>query len=83
MSKIDFLGRIVIPKPLREAVGLTEGTPVTFDLPEGGVFLRAGAKHCVFCKEKESLLSYGEKHVCKACLHALQEAAKRAPIEEN
>jgi AbrB family looped-hinge helix DNA binding protein len=36
-STIDPAGRIVVPKPIREAAGLTPGTPLSIRLVQGHV----------------------------------------------
>jgi AbrB family looped-hinge helix DNA binding protein len=39
VSTIDSAGRLVIPKPIREAARLRPGTPVRFRVDSGGVLV--------------------------------------------
>jgi AbrB family looped-hinge helix DNA binding protein len=41
-STISARGQITVPVRVRERLGLVAGTPVQFDLREGGVLLRKG-----------------------------------------
>lgn len=41
-SRISSKGQITVPQAVRERLGLPAGTPVTFELIEGGVVLRKG-----------------------------------------
>lgn len=36
-STIDSAGRVVIPKPLREAIGLADGGPIEIELVDGAL----------------------------------------------
>lgn len=41
-SIISAKGQITVPAPVRDKLGLAPGTPVQFELREGGVLLRKG-----------------------------------------
>jgi AbrB family looped-hinge helix DNA binding protein len=41
-SRISYKGQITVPLVVREQLGLPAGTPVTFELIEGGVIVRKG-----------------------------------------
>jgi AbrB family looped-hinge helix DNA binding protein len=41
-STISSKGQVTIPAAVRERLGLLPGTPVTFELTEGGAFIRKG-----------------------------------------
>lgn len=40
VRRVDELGRIVIPKEIREKIGITEGSPMEYLLSEDGIILR-------------------------------------------
>ena len=50
MRKVDELGRIVIPKQLREKYGLVEGAEIEFIDRGDGVTVKASARICILCK---------------------------------
>jgi len=41
-SSITTKGQVTVPKKVRDRLGLRPGTPVEFELTEGGVILRKG-----------------------------------------
>lgn len=44
ISTVSTKGQITLPVKIREALGLAAGTPVNFELREGGVLLRKGGR---------------------------------------
>jgi AbrB family looped-hinge helix DNA binding protein len=42
-SSVSSKGQITLPAEVREKLGLAAGTPVQFELREGGVFIRKGS----------------------------------------
>ena len=50
MRKVDKLGRIVIPQPLREKYGLSEGRDIEFVDSGDGITIRAGEAFCRICR---------------------------------
>ena len=72
VSKIDHLGRLVIPKELREKNGLFAETELSFSQAPGGVLVSKKRKTCVFCKREKDLCFYREKYFCRACLEELK-----------
>ena len=65
--KIDELGRIVLPKELRDTMDLPEGTPMAVFTEADGIILRRHQPGCVFCEGMKDLFWYGGKHVCGDC----------------
>ena len=49
MRKVDNLGRIVIPKELRNKYGLTEGADITFEDSGNGVLVKGCDGMCRIC----------------------------------
>lgn len=43
-STISAKGQITVPAAVRQRLGLSAGTPVTFELRRGGVLLRKGSR---------------------------------------
>ncbi len=75
VRRFDDLGRIVIPKELRDAMGVGPHFPVEFLTDDdGSIVLRPWAGACVFCgvatSEDEA---FGGKRVCGKCRAALAE----------
>lgn len=70
--KIDKLGRIVIPKPIRKKYDLSiDDTLEMFTEPEG-IILKKYAESCIFCGTQEDLVAIQGKPVCKRCLEEIK-----------
>ena len=72
--KIDDLGRIVLPKELREAQGLDTGTRMEIFTEGDSVILRKyqAVGSCDFCGEVGAgTVQFQGKYVCAACRRAL------------
>ncbi|MEW9575830.1 AbrB/MazE/SpoVT family DNA-binding domain-containing protein [Bacillus toyonensis] len=51
VRKIDDLGRVVVPKELRNTLGLSEGTPLEIHVDGGNVVLKKQENICVVTGE--------------------------------
>lgn len=70
--KIDKLGRIVVPKPIRKKYDLNiDDTLVMFTEPDG-IVLKKYATNCIFCGSEEDLAVVMNKPVCKKCLEEIK-----------
>lgn len=67
VRKFDELGRIVLPKELRDLHGLFCGTPVEIYTDGDNVILHKYQSNCIFCGQGEDLREIGGKFVCPAC----------------
>ena len=71
VRNIDELGRIVIPKELRNKMDMHEGSSVEIFVKDNNICLRRYYIGCHFCGSSENLTEFKEKHVCKSCLEEL------------
>lgn len=73
LCKIDKLGRIVIPKPLRAKYDLhTDDTIELFTEPDA-IIIKKYAMSCTFCGSGDGLELFKSKPVCADCLRRLKE----------
>lgn len=73
MRKLDNLGRIVLPKELRNLQGLSEGTPMDILLDDAGnVLLRKSINHCILCGSSEVTWMEDGKSLCGACIEKIR-----------
>ena len=68
---IDPVGRIVIPKDFRDALGFREGEDLLIEVKDGKIVLSKAEHTCVFCEKTSKLMSYMGKTVCENCVKAL------------
>lgn len=69
-SKIDRLGRVVIPIQYRKALGIEENDVLLFSMESGGVMIRPERGVCRLCggvMEKESTVL-----LCTACIKRIK-----------
>lgn len=72
VRKIDELGRIVLPKELRDTMNLPSGTPMEiFVNDRGEIMLKKYVSGCRFCGSMENLVHYAGEYVCHTCIDNL------------
>ena len=72
VRKLDQLGRIVIPKELRNTFDMKENDPIEIFVEGNDIILRKYQPACVFCNDATDIVQFGGKNVCKACLAKLK-----------
>jgi len=73
---IDSLGRIVIPKEIRNAFDITEGDRLEIHVDGDAILLHKYSPCCIFCGEKKDLISYDGKNICRDCATAIGNEAQ-------
>lgn len=71
LCKIDKLGRIVVPKPLRTKYDLNIDDTIELFTDDDSIILKKYRANCIFCGGDEDLVSYQNKTVCKSCIAKL------------
>lgn len=72
-KQFDKLGRICIPKFMRNNLGIIPGvTPVEIYENENEIVIRRIEDSCVFCGRGHELTEFNNKKICSECLHKLK-----------
>ena len=71
VRKIDALGRIVIPKEIRETYGIKENDPLEILSDGNTLILRKYEPACTFCGSTKDTVAYESKIICRKCLDKL------------
>ena len=71
IKKIDELGRIVIPKDIRKALGVNNLEYIEFYLDGDRVVIKKSGNCCCFCGSDTDLTEFREKFICGRCLDEL------------
>ena len=74
---MDDLGRVVIPKQLRDRLGLSAGTPIAIDTEGDTVTLKRRAICCKLCGAEEGICQ--EWDICASCAKRIQDAPRITP----
>jgi len=69
--KFDELGRVVIPKSIRDRLGYETKTAVEVFADDNGVYLRKYEPECIICGSNEDIQIVNGKKFCKQCLDKL------------
>lgn len=74
VRKLDQLGRIVIPKELRNTFDLKEDDPIEIFVEGEDIILRKykASGSCIFCNDASDIVSYEGKNICKNCLKKIK-----------
>ena len=74
VRKVDELGRFVVPKEIRNKLGVTnEDNELEIFVIDDEIILRKpNAKSCVFCGNKENTTEFMGKYVCSNCVLQLK-----------
>ena len=71
IRRVDELGRVVIPKEIRNKLDIQEKDPLEIYVQEDCIILKKDESNCIFCGNTKDLTEYKEKLICKKCLKAL------------
>ena len=83
VRKIDDLGRIVIPKELRDTRDITTGTPMEILCDGDMIVLHKYAPGCAFCKRTtEDLVVVDGVRMCMDCANDMAIKYRRAAARE-
>lgn len=71
ICRIDKLGRVVIPKQLRERFDIRPEDAIELFTDGNAIILKKCIESCTFCGNEDDLVSFKGKTVCKNCIKAL------------
>lgn len=73
IRRVDDLGRFVIPKELRDTLGIKEGDSLEIFTKGNTVMLRKYQPGCIFCGDLVVGRHYKGKCICKKCIGAIRD----------
>ena len=71
IRKIDEVGRVVLPRDYRKALGWHEGTELSLICEDGRIILQPFQSCCILCENTTYLTQIHKKYICKNCIHEL------------
>ena len=69
---IDELGRIVIPKEIRNALDMRPKDEIEIYIEDGNMIMKKAKPFCSLCAATEELHSFSGKFICQDCIKKLQ-----------
>lgn len=73
LCKVDKLGRMVIPKIIRDKYELHEGDSLELFTEKDKIIMKKYRPSCTFCGNATSLNTFKSKIICKGCISELRE----------
>ena len=72
VRRVDDLGRIVLPKDLRQTMGIRTGDPMEIYTDADSIILRKYAPGCAFCGSVNGIRYIHGTLVCNICANNMQ-----------
>lgn len=71
--RLDKLGRIVLPKELRDSMNINSDDLLEIFLEQDrGIILRKYTPNCAACGSMEEVQKFGEIMLCRACMDQIK-----------
>ncbi len=71
IRRIDKLGRITLPKEIREKFKMREGEQIKIGENKGKIIIERDTQHCKICGSKKNVDS--ELFICLDCIKTIKE----------
>ena len=68
LRRVDEMGRVVIPKKLRDSLNLQSEDSIEIFVEEDKIVLQKYEPGCLFCDSTENTIEYMGKQICLDCL---------------
>lgn len=70
-KKIDEVGRIVLPKDIRNKLDLHINEVIKIDVEDNKIVITKAEQTCAFCGTTDNLESFRGKNICTKCIREL------------
>ena len=74
VRKLDALGRVVLPKELRDQLEIDLHDPMEVKIDGIYIHLQKYQARCIFCKQTGALVIRNGKHICTECISEIEES---------
>ena len=71
-GKIDNLGRVVIPKTIRDALGIKHNDEISMIVDNAKLIITKGYKTCSICDTKDVTTQVSDKLLCDSCISEIK-----------
>ena len=72
VRKIDELGRVVLPKEIRDVLDIKEKDAIEIFTDNDKIILQKYQPSCIFCGDADDIVFFGNKRVCRACIEKMK-----------
>ena len=67
VRKVDELGRIFIPREIRNKFEINEKDPLEIYVEGSSIILKKYEPNCIFCGNSKNLINFKDKLLCPKC----------------
>lgn len=67
VRQLDTLGRVVLPKKMRTALGIDENDDLRITLEGDTIVIKRDQPVCALCRKNGDLIEVGEAFICSDC----------------
>lgn len=71
VRKVDELGRIVLPKELRQVLNIDTKDPLQIFVNDGSIILEKYEPACIFCNSADHIEQFKGRNICLECMKEL------------
>lgn len=71
VRNLDNVGRLVIPKEMRNIMGINEGDPLEIVQVNNEIVVKKYNRGCIFCGSDKDVIEFNGVVVCDGCRKAL------------
>ena len=71
-SKIDNLGRVVIPKSIRKALDVEANSEISMYVEDTKLIITKGHQTCSLCGSKDVTYQLKDKFLCSSCINDIK-----------
>ena len=72
VRKLDELGRVVIPKELRNTLAIGVKDPLEIYVDGSTIILKKYEPACIFCDEARNVMNFKGKNICVNCIKSIK-----------
>ena len=80
VRQLDDLGRLVIPKEIRNRFDIKSGDSLEIFIEGDRIILRKYQPACIFCDNAKDIINYKGKNICPDCIRAMPSEQLRSEI---
>ena len=70
---IDNLGRIVLPKEMRDKLAFQKNQTVSIKLYKKHIRIEKATNSCYLCNNEKNLVEFKDVYICKECIKDISE----------
>ncbi len=71
VRRVDELGRIVLPKELRQVLNIEKKDPLEIFVDNSSIIMKKYEPACIFCNSVDDIQKFKGRNICMNCLQEL------------